>query len=370
MSEQNELAKRRQEIDELDARIVAAISQRLEIAGQIGQLKSAAAASDSVDAADFAREEQVIRTALASAGEQAAGIEPVMRSIIGLCMSRQRPLRVAYLGPPGTFSNEAARARFGCGAELIAAASMAGCLKMVEADAADYALVPFENSTDGGVGEAMDEIVAGSLVASAETYLRIRQCLLAASGVELAGIKRLYSHPQSFAQCRRWLDANLGDCSRVACDSNAAAAEKAAADGPVAAAIGPAGAADGRGLQVLVASIEDNPRNITRFLVMGRKQARPSGADCTSVMFAVRHRPGALLEMLRIIADAKINMTKLESRPIPGGSMGQGQYLFFVDLDGHRDQQPLAGVLDQLQKEAAQFRLIGSYPRAANAEGS
>ena len=352
----------------MDARIVAAICQRLQIAGEIGRIKSEAKAPAAADAADFAREEQVIRSALAAASGAAAAapaIGPVMREIVGLCMAQQRPLQVAYLGPAGTFSNEAARARFGSSAELLPATSLAGCLKMVEAEAADYALIPFENSIEGGVGEAMDEIASTGLIASAETCLRVRQCLLAAAGTKIDGIRSLYSHPQSFGQCRRWLDANLGGCSRVACASNAEAAEQAAAAGPAAAAIGPAAAAAGRNLQVLASAIEDNSRNITRFLVMGRKQARPSGDDRTSVIFAVRHRPGALLEMLRIIAEARVNMTKLQSRPMPGGSMGQGQYLFFVDMDGHHEQPPLAAMLPCLQREAAMFKLIGSYPREA-----
>ena len=368
MSDGSELEAGRRQIDAIDERIVDAICERMQVAERIGRIKSAAAGTEAADAADFAREEQVVRSALQRLeGRQPAAqsIERIMREIIGLCMAQQRSLRVAFLGPEGTFSNEAARARFGSAAELLPAASLAGCLKMVEGGSADYALIPFENSTEGGVGAAMDELVSTGLTASAETYLRIRQCLLAAPGVGADGIRRLYSHPQSFAQCRRWLDANLAGCSRVACDSNAEAAERAAADGKAAAAIGPAAAAAGRSLRVLEESIEDNSRNITRFLVMGRRQARPSGADRTSLMFAVRHRPGALLEMLRIIADAGVNMTKLESRPMPGGSMGQGQYLFFVDMDGHHAEQPLAGMLGRLQQEAALFRLIGSYPRQA-----
>ena len=368
MSDKSQLQEQRRRIDELDERIVAAVCERLQIAQRIGRIKTDA---ESPDAADFAREEQVIRAALqrvSAADATVPVIARIMRAIVGECMAQQRALRVSFLGPQGTFSNEAARARFGSGAELIPVASLSGCLKMVESGSADYALIPFENSTEGGVGAAMDEIVSTPLTASAETYLRIRQCLLAAPGAGPEDIRRLYSHPQSFAQCRRWLDENLSACSHVACDSNAEAAEAAAAAGSQAAAIGPAGAAAGRELAVLAEAIEDNPCNITRFLVMGKRQTRPSGDDCTSVIFAVRHRPGALLEMLRIIANARINMTKLESRPMSGGSIGQGQYLFFVDLDGHRSQPPLAEVLERLQREAALFKLIGSYPRQSQGE--
>ncbi len=360
------LASLRAQIDAIDARLVETVAQRLEVAEQIGQAKRGA----DIDVADLAREEQIVRAAVS----RAAGAVPeatvvrVLREVIGACLARQRPLKVAYLGPEGTFSHEAALQRFGSAAQLQACATIAESLRLAEKGEADFALVPFENSTEGGVGATMDELSDTALSASGETFIRIRQCLLAQPQAQFAQLKRLYSHPQSFGQCRRWLDANLAGCGRVACDSNAAAAERAAADGAEAAAVGPAGAAAGRELAVLEDGIEDNPRNVTRFFVMGRKSGQPSGDDKTSVMFAVRHKPGALLAMLEIIADAGINMTKLESRPMPGGDVAQ--YLFFTDMAGHSSRPPLAAVIGKLRAEAAVFKLIGSYPRAADADST
>ena len=361
-----ELSKMRKRIDAIDRVLVSQLLARMRLARRVRRAKAnyEEAVPTTRSALDIAREEEVVRRVLKRADpELAPYVERVMRELIGASLAFQQPVRIAYLGPAGTFSHEIARARFSHSAELIPRPTINSCFDVVERQHVFAALVPYENSTEGGVGETLDCLVATNLVACGEAELRVRQNLLAAEGAGLTDLTKVYAHAQSFAQCRNWLASHLPRVEYITCSSNAAAAEAAVAAGPSAAAAGPQGAASGRNLSVLVPDIEDYCHNVTRFLLIGRNKVRPTGYDKTSFWFATKHEPGAMFRQLSVLDKHKINMTRLESRPRPGSAMGN--YVFFVDVEGHCARPPLAAALKEFATSALEMKVIGSYPRAA-----
>ncbi|MBF2735480.1 MAG: prephenate dehydratase [Betaproteobacteria bacterium AqS2] len=358
-----ELAALRAQVDGIDDKIIELLRERMRVAGQIGDRKIAMLKeAQDFDFVDPAREAQVIKRLQDQAGTElpAEFVSRLYREIMAEALNRQHPVKASYLGPAGTFSHEAALQHFGVATELVPQDSIRACADAVEHDKARYAVVPYENSTEGGVGETLALLLETRLRACGETQLRVRQHLLGRAGQDLGALRLVYSHPQSFAQCRSWFEGNLPGAARIECASNSAAA-LAASKEEGAAAIGPRGAALQHGLEVLVEDIEDNPDNVTRFLILGKDEARPSGNDKTSIVFSVHDRPGALHDMLRYFSDSGLNLTRLESRPEPGSRLGN--YMFFVDVIGHGAEEPLKGILAKVAKEAASFTNIGSYPR-------
>jgi chorismate mutase/prephenate dehydratase len=351
----DELLNLRKNIDRLDEEILARLAERARSAQRIGEVKRGNLYRPE-------REAQVLRR-LADANpgplpDQA--VQRIFREIMSACLALEHPLRVAYLGPAGTFSESAARKHFGSAPALVPTAAIDDVFREVEAGNADYGVVPVENSTEGAVGGTLDLLLANPLKICGEVKLRIHQHLLSkADGIGAA--KRLYSHSQSLAQCHEWLNRNLANLARVPVASNAEAARLAAED-PESCAIAGEAAAELYGLNVLAANIEDDPNNTTRFLVIARHDAGPSGCDKTSLVCSAPNRPGAMHSLLEPLARHGVDMTKLQSRPARGGLW---EYVFYVDIDGHREDTAVAAALKELNERAAFVKVLGSYPVAA-----
>lgn len=351
----DELLKLRQNIDRLDEEILARLAERARSAQRIGEVKRGNLYRPE-------REAQVLRRLAASNPGPLPdeAVQRIFREIMSACLALEEPLKVAYLGPAGTFSESAARKHFGSAPSLVPTASIDDVFRAVEAGNVDYGVVPVENSTEGAVGGTLDLLLANPLKICGEVKLRIHQHLLSkAEGIGAA--KRLYSHAQSLAQCHEWLNRNLGHLSRVPVASNAEAARLAAEDSESCAIAGEA-AAELYGLNVLAANIEDDPNNSTRFLVIARHDAGPSGSDKTSLVCSAPNRPGAVHTLLEPLARHGVDMTKLQSRPARGGLW---EYVFYVDIQGHRDDTNVATALKELNDRAAFLKILGSYPVAA-----
>ncbi|NMG45163.1 prephenate dehydratase [Aromatoleum toluvorans] len=351
----DELLNLRNTIDRLDEEILARLAERARSAQRIGEIKQGNLYRPE-------REAQVLRR-LASVNPGPlpdAAVQRIFREIMSACLALEHPTKVAYLGPAGTFSESAARKHFGGAAALMPTAAIDDVFRAVEAGNADYGVVPVENSTEGAVGGALDLLLANPLKICGEVNLRIHQHLLSkAEGIGAA--KRLYSHAQSLAQCHEWLNRNLAHLSRVPVASNAEAARMAAED-PESCAIAGEAAGELYGLNVLAANIEDDPNNTTRFVVIGDHDAGPSGCDKTSLVCSAPNRPGAMHGLLEPLARHGVDMTKLQSRPARGGLW---EYVFYVDIDGHREDPDVAAALKELNERAAFVKILGSYPVAA-----
>lgn len=268
--------------------------------------------------------------------------------------------RVAYLGPEGTFTQEAAIKHFGGAAHYVPCASIDAVFREVESGAAAHGVVPVENSTEGAVGRTLDMLLATPLKICGEVELRIHHHLLR-RGPDLAGVTHVYSHAQSFAQCNEWLDRNLPGAPRTPVASNAEAARRAAQEAG-AAAIAGAAAATIYDLTVVSRDIEDEPDNTTRFLLLGERDAAPTARDKTSFVMSAKNRPGAMVALLRPLARHGVSMTKLESRP---SRKGRWDYVFFTDIEGHSQDSHVALALAEIRRRAGFMKVLGSYPAAA-----
>ena len=288
-------------------------------------------------------------------------LQRVFREIDASCRALQQPLRVAYLGPEGTYSQAATDRYFGHAIESLPEKGIPDIFRAVESGRAAFGVVPVENSTEGTVNHTLDLLMDTPLRICGEVRLRIEHRLLARPGTALRDVRRVHAHPQALAQCRRWLDAHLGDVERVSESSNARAASIALEQAGSAAIAGEA-AAERYGLATLESGIEDVKTNTTRFLVVGDRDLPPSGEDTTSLLLSVPHRPGGLRQMLEPFETAGLSLTRIESRPARSGLW---EYVFFVDVSGHRDEPTLAAVLDRLVHELPLLRVLGSYPRAS-----
>lgn len=351
----NELEVLRREIDLIDSELVALLNRRAEVALRIARHK--AQTGTSIYAPD--RERQVLdRVLSASSGPlKPEHIRSIYREILSASRALQRKLRVAYLGPPATFSHEAAIKLFGDAAELVPVASIRDVFLETERGGTDYGVVPVENSTEGSVLYTLDSFIDSELKACAELSLPIVQNLLARCRRE--EIRTVYSHPQALAQCRGWLAANLPRAELVQSLSTVRAAEQAAAD-PTGAAISPAMAAEIYGLEILEAGIQDYPNNITRFLVIGPASPGPTGRDRTAVMVSIKDRVGALHDMMEVFAEAGVNLSHIQSRP---SKRKAWDYLFFMEMDGHASDPNVRSALERLEQQGATVKVLGSWPR-------
>jgi chorismate mutase/prephenate dehydratase len=347
----------RSRINNLDNQILTLLNQRAEAALEIGDLKRKRAVPVYVPE----REAEVVRRVVeANAGPLSNEmIRAVWREVLSACRAVEAPVTIAFLAPMGTFTHQAALQRFGESAVYRPARSMPEIFDDVERGHADYGVVPVENSTEGAVNVTLDRLVDSDAVISGECYLDVAQHLLSRA-TDLGDIKRVLSHPQGLAQCRRWLGEHLRDVPTEETTSTAAAAEIAAGDATVAAI---ASELAGRmyGVPTLRARIEDNRNNATRFLVIGRRPAGPTGRDKTSILFAMPNTPGALHSILEPLAQRGINLTKIESRP---ARQRPFDYVMFVDFEGHRDTPAVERALADLTARTLFLKVLGSYPAA------
>lgn len=345
----------REKIDALDARIVKLLSERARLAQRVGHAKNGAAVYRPE------REAQVLRRVaeLNPGPLPDSALQRVYTEVMSACRALEDQMTVAFLGPEGTYSQEAAQKHFGGVVPLKACASIDEVFRSAEAGATGFAVVPVENSTEGAVGRTLDLLLATDARVCGEVMLPIRQCLMAKRG-GIANVRRVYSHTQSLAQCQRWLATHLAHAEQVPVVSNAEAARIAARERG-AAAIASRTAAELYGLTLLARNIEDEAKNTTRFLVLGRYEAAPSGRDRTSLILATRNVPGAVHGLLAPLAENGVSMTKLESRP---ARTGLWEYVFYVDIEGHAADRNVARALQALESKASLFKNLGSYPAA------
>jgi chorismate mutase/prephenate dehydratase len=288
-------------------------------------------------------------------------VTAVFREIISACRGLEEAIRVSYLGPEGTFSEQAVRKHFGRAVEALPAASVDEAFRRCESGAAQFTVVPVENSTEGAVGRTLDLLIATPLRICGEIELRVQQNLMSRAE-KISAVNKIYSHAQSLAQCNGWLSQNLPGVERVPVTSNAEAARRAAGE-PGAAAIAGEAAAERYQLGVLARAIEDDPNNTTRFLVLGSLEAGPTGRDRTSLVMSAENKPGAVHALLTPLAQHRVSMTRIESRPARARS-ALWEYVFFIDVEGHQDDEPVARALAELKRLAPYLKILGSYPAA------
>jgi chorismate mutase/prephenate dehydratase len=356
MSDPPELERLRGEIDRLNDTLLEALNERARLARAVGMLKVGQAYRPE-------REAQVLRRVK----ERNAGplsdeaVALLFREIMSACLALERPVTVAYLGPKGTFSERAALKHFGLAAEAMPTASIDEVFRAVESGSADFGVIPVENSTEGAVGRSLDLMPQSALKVCGEVVVRIHHHLMAkAAPKDFADIRRVFSHGQSLAQCHEWLNSNLPQVERVAVSSNAEAARRASEEAGSAAVAGEM-AAEHYGLTILASNIEDEPNNTTRFLILGDYEPTATGHDKTSMVLSARNRAGAVYEMLTPFATRGVSMTRFESRP---SRVALWEYLFFVDIEGHRQDANVAAALEEVMKIAGYLKVLGSYPIA------
>lgn len=357
----SDLPRLRQEIDRLDDELLALLNARARVSQQIGQVKRSEDPAAPVYRAE--REAALLRRleGINPGPLPADAVSRIFHEVMSASSALQRPVRAAYLGPAGTFSEQAMLRQFGHSATGIACASFDEAFRRAESGAADFAVVPVENSTEGTVSRVLDLLLGSPLKVCAEVVLRVEQNLMRArTGMD--GISKVYSHGQSLAQTREWLNHNLPGVDRVTVESNAEAARLASLD-PATAAVAGANAAANFGLNILAANIEDDATNRTRFVVVGRSDAEPSGRDRTWLVMSAPNVAGGLVKLLSPFARHGVSMTKIESRPARLASMpGSWEYMFYVDLEGHQRDAGLAASLAELRGIAPYLKIFGSYP--------
>ncbi|WP_386337874.1 prephenate dehydratase [Xanthomonas citri pv. citri] len=354
------LADVRAKIDEIDRNIQALIAERANFAHQVGKAKGKLAAA--VDYYRPEREAQVLRMVV-DRNEGPLSDEVlvhVYREIMSACLAQQEPLKIGYLGPEGTFSQQAVLKHFGRSAVGLPMATIEEVFQEVEAGNADFGVVPVENSGQGTIQVTLDMFLTSNLKICGEVELRVHQYLLSRNG-RLEDIERIYAHSQSFAQAAGWLRSHLPKVEKIAVSSNAEGARRAR-NAEDAAAIGGESAAHVYGLKkVIMKSIEDDDDNTTRFLVIGRQIFPSSGHDRTSVLVFIHDKPGALFDVLSPFARHGISMNRIESRP---SHQAKWEYGFFIDLIGHVEDDAMKQALAELKAHSAQIKVLGSYPVA------
>jgi len=355
------LPELRQAIDALDDELVRLLNERARLVQEVGQIKAQLKQPFYVPE----RERQILeRLQTAHSGPfPTEALRPVFSEIISACLSLEHPLRVAFLGPEATFTHMAARSRFGLSARYVPAATVAGVFTEVEKGVADLGVVPIENSTEGVVNSTLDVLIDSELSITAEIATTVSHCLLTRSGT-LDGVQKVYSHPQALAQCRQWLSQNLPNVAQIEVASTALAA-RLTKDDPVAAAVASELAGQLYDLKIARKKIEDEVRNVTRFLVIGREAPPPTGRDKTSILFSLKDAAGVLFKVLQPLADAGLNLSRIESRP---SRKKLWDYVFFIDVDGHTGEPTVDAALRALEERCEFVKVLGSYPRAGTPE--
>jgi len=351
-----DIARLRKEIDALDDELAALLERRAALAKRIGSAKKGAPVYRPE------RESQILRRI----SGKASVLPPermisIFKEIISACRGLEEAIRVSYLGPQGTFSEQAVRKHFGRAVEALPEGSVDEAFRRAESGAAQFTVVPVENSTEGAVGRTLDLLLQTPLRICGEVELRVQQNLLF-KGKTLKRIKRIYSHSQSLAQCNGWLNKHLPGVPRIAVVSNAEAARRASKEKGAAAIAGEA-AGERYGLNALARSIEDAPDNTTRFLVLGAIETAPTGRDRTSIVMSAENKPGAVHALLTPLAENGVSMTRIESRPSRARS-SLWEYVFYVDLEGHQKDAKLQKAIEVLKLKAPFLKILGSYPTA------
>ena len=357
------LATLRDEIDAIDERILALLNERAQRNTEVGRVKAAGGATPFVPARELEIFERLER---ANPGPfPTVAIRKVFREIISACITLQRGVSVAYLGPPATYTHQAAIQQFGQMAELRPAATTDAIFAQVEAGEVEFGVVPVENSNEGVVSHTLDLFVDSPLTIAAEIHVPIHHDLLSKSG-DLRAVRAVHSHPQALAQCRGWLELNLPNAPQQSTPSTAQAAEQAARDADIAAIASPV-AAELYQLKVVRSGIEDLADNTTRFLVISKRASRRSSRDITSILFSIkRDVVGALYKALEPFFQHGVNLTRIESRPTRARAW---EYVFYVDLEGHRSEPRVREAFEAAGALANSFRVLGSFPRAREARG-
>jgi len=342
------------QIDQIDEQLLRLLSDRAGIVQEIGKAKKTEGAAFYVPS----REEKI----LAKLSEKNQGplpnksIQTIYKEIISACRSLEYPIKVAYLGPAGTFHHIACIKKFGASAEFIPLKSVEDVFASVEKQNADYGVVAIENSTAGVVGSTLDMFVNSQLKIYSETSLEIRHHLLANCSLEK--IKKVYTHPQALAQCRTWLEDNLPNAILIECQSTANGAELAAKEDGVA-AIGSELLADMHNLKIVAKGIQDVAGNKTRFIVLGTHYSPKSGNDKTSILLFIKNQPGALFDCIVPFKNHNVNMTTIQSRPTKQEAW---RYMFYIDFVGHQEDEPVKDMLEEIEKECLYLKVLGSYP--------
>ena len=363
MSEKEQLLALRNRIDSLDAQILELISQRARCAEEVARVKTAhLKPGEKVVYYRPEREAEVLRRIMQLnpgplPGEEVARL---FREIMSACLALEQPLRVAYLGPEGTFTQAAALKHFGHSVISQPMAAIDEVFREVVAGAVNYGVVPVENSTEGAVNHTLDSFLEHDIRICGEVELRIHHHLLVGENTRTDKISRIYSHAQSLAQCRKWLDAHYPNVERVAVSSNAEAARRVKSEWNSAAIAGDM-AAELYGLTRIAEKIEDRPDNATRFLIIGRENVSQTADDKTSVIVSMHNKPGALHELLLPFHRNGIDLTRIETRP---SRSGKWTYVFFIDFAGHQQDPLVQAALEQICAEAVDLKVLGSYPRA------
>jgi chorismate mutase/prephenate dehydratase len=352
------LAAIRAQIDATDDQILRLLNARAGLVSTVADLKTALQVPFYVPS----REKQIAeRLSAANPGPfPTEAIRSVFQEIFSACLSLEKKVRVAYLGPEGTFSHQAVKRQFGLQARATPMGSIPGVFEEVERGNADFGVVPIENTTEGIVHHTLDSFMESDLKVSAEIALEVMMCLLTRAGTDLAQIERVYSIPIALGQCRRWLTTNLPRATLVETRSTADAARQAQDDAR-GAAVASEMAAKLYDLVVARRKIEDLSYNMTRFLLIGRQQAEPTGRDKTSVLLVTKDQPGILYRTLGAFAERGLNMSKIESRP---SRRAPWEYVFFVDIDGHERDAKVAAALAEVRASCETVKVIGSYPKA------
>jgi len=359
MSDKDPLAAIRERIDAIDASIQSLVSERAECAREVALIKR-----EHGDTGHFyrpEREAQVLRAVQARNQGPLTdeAVARIFREIMSVCLALEKPLKVAFLGPEGTYTHAAALKHFGGLIESEPVANLEEVFRLVEADGADFGVVPVENSSEGVINHTLDLFMKSPLCISGEVTLRIRHNLMSRES-SLADIERVYAHQQALAQCRMWLDQNLPNAERIAVRSNSVAVIMAG-EQPGIAAIGGDMAAQLYDIPIRHADIEDEPDNTTRFVIIGKHRPPPSGVDRTSLLVFAHNTSGSLYRLLEPLARRSISMSNIESRP---SRRGVWEYVFFIDIDGHRDEQAVSDAIDEIGQASAMVTVLGSYPRA------
>lgn len=349
----------RQQIDALDAQLLELFNHRATLALQVAESKTAAGEVGCFYRPE--REAQVLRRVreMNRGPIPADSVARLFRELMSACLALEKPLAVAFLGPEGTFSQQATYKHFGHAIRAVPQVAIDEIFRAVECGDCQFGVVPVENSTEGVIAHTLDCFVNSPLLICGEVALRIRHNLLSRE-TDLARVREVFSHQQSLAQCRRWLDRHLPGVARTAVASNAEGAHLAAETSGSAAIAGDM-AAELYDLNVLARHVEDEADNTTRFLVVGRQAAGPSGQDKTSLLISADNKPGALYRILAPFAAHGISLSKIESRP---SHQGIWEYVFFIDVEGHRDDPRLATALQELEQQVRLLKILGSYPRA------
>jgi chorismate mutase/prephenate dehydratase len=351
----HKLTPLRARIDAIDKQLLELLNQRAEVAQEVGHVKAVS------NAPVFRpeREMQVLRNvAERNPGPLADGdVQTIFREIMSACRALEKRVTVAYLGPVGTFSEQAVYQQFGHAVEGMPCASIDEVFRATEAGTADFGVVPVENSTEGAINRTLDLLLQTPLTISGEVSLPVHHSLMTASGT-MEGVERICAHPQALAQCQAWLDLHYPAIPRQPVSSNGEAARMASEDHSIAAIAGKI-AGEKYNLQVVNAHIQDDPHNRTRFAVIGRLCTAPSGHDHTSLVLSVANKAGAVYNLLAPLARHGVSMTRFESRP---ARMGTWEYYFYVDVEGHSDDERMVRALTELKENAAFFKVLGSYP--------